>query len=333
MRSRRKFIHQLGTGVAAIMAAPMLSVYSCNSAGKSEKNAETKESSPELFFKISLAEWSLYRALFSRQLDHLDFPLYAKQKFDIDAVEYVNQFFMDKAKDRVYLGELKKRCDDHGITSVLIMCDLEGDLGDADKNNRQAAVENHYKWVEAAKFLGCHAIRVNAAGEGGPKETGRYVVESLTRLAAFASDFGISVIVENHGGYSSDGAWLSGIMKQIALPNCGTLPDVGNFCIKRNLPTESTVEAYLTTECLDEYDRYKGLKELMPFAKGVSAKTYDFDEQDNETTIDYRRVLNEVRDAKFSGYIGIEYEGHRLPADEGILKTKALLERIGRELT
>lgn len=328
--SRRKFIHELGTGIAAAAAAPMLSMYSCNSTGKS---GQATEGTPKLFFKISLAEWSLHRALFSKQLDHLDFPLYAKQKFGIDAVEYVNQFFMDRAKDSAYLAELKKRCDDHGITSVLIMCDLEGDLGDVDKASRQAAVENHYKWVEAAEFLGCHAIRVNAAGQGDPEDTGRYVVESLTELATFASNYGISVVVENHGGYSSNGAWLSGVMKEVGLPNCGTLPDVGNFCIKQRVPREPTVEAYLTTECLEEYDRYQGLTELMPFAKGVSAKTYDFDEQDNETSIDYRRVLREVSDAAFSGYIGIEYEGHRLPADEGIIKTKSLLERIGRELT
>ncbi len=329
MLSRRKFIQDISAGVAAVAAAPVISAYSCGSAGKAE---HASGSSPELFFKISLAEWSLHRALFSKQLDHLDFPLYAQQKFGIDAVEYVNQFFMDRANDRTYLGELKQRCDDQGITSVLIMCDLEGDLGDSDAANRRQAVENHYKWVEAAQLLGCHAIRVNAAGDGGAADLGHHVAESLTRLATFASDYGISVIVENHGGLSSNGAWLSGVLKAVALPNCGTLPDVGNFCIQRTEPTEQTMEAYMAAECLEEYDRYRGLEELMPFAKGVSAKTYDFDEQGNETSIDYRRVLRGVKDAGFSGYIGVEYEGHRLPADEGITKTKALLERIGREL-
>jgi len=317
-------------GVATMVAAPWLSTYSCRQAVRSEENTERPS---ELFFKISLAEWSLYRTLFSRQLDHLDFPFYAKEKFGIDAVEYVNQFFMERAKDRNYLSEMKMRCDDHGITSVLIMCDLEGDLGDSVENKRRAAVENHYKWVEAANFLGCHAIRVNAAGSGSREEIHHQVVKSLRELATFAHDFGISVIVENHGGYSSDGAWLKHVMNEVALPNCGTLPDVGNFCIKQRVPAEPTVEDYLTAECLEEYDRYQGLHELMPYAKGVSAKTYDFDDHGAETSIDYQRVLREVSNAGFSGYIGIEYEGHRLPADEGILKTKALLERIGREFS
>ncbi len=318
-------------GIASITAYPVVHpLLSCNDMHTGAK--ETADSG-ELFFKISLAEWSLNRAIFGGQLDHLDFPLHAKENFGINAVEYVNQFFIDKAKDRPYLADLKSRCDDNGITSVLIMCDLEGDLGDVDEANRRQAVENHYKWVEAAQFLGCHAIRVNAAGEGTADEVARYAVESLTELATFASDYGISVIVENHGGYSSNGKWLSEVMQAVDLPNCGALPDIGNFCIKRSEPLEQTTEAYLNTECLEEYDRYQGTADLMPFAKGVSAKTYDFDESGNETTIDYRRILQLVKDAGFTGYVGIEYEGHSLPADEGIAKTKAMLEQVGLELS
>ncbi|MGV3762838.1 MAG: sugar phosphate isomerase/epimerase family protein [Parapedobacter sp.] len=332
MNTRRNFIRQLGTGMAAAAAYPVLSpLLSCNGGSRTAAQKETITTS-ELFFKISLAEWSLNRALFGGQLDHLDFPLYAKENFGIDAVEYVNQFFMDKATDQSYLGELKTRCDDHGIRSVLIMCDREGDLGDTVPAQRKTAVENHYKWVEAAQFLGCHAIRVNAAGEGTAEEVARCAVESLTELATFASDYGISVIVENHGGYSSNGKWLSGVMQTVGLPNCGTLPDLGNFCIKRTEPVEQTVEAYMATECLEEYDRYQGTAELLPFAKGVSAKTYDFDADGNETSIDYSRVLRMVKEAGFTGYVGIEYEGHSLAANEGITKTKAMLERIGSGL-
>lgn len=318
--------------MAAAAAIPMISpLFSCNGQ-RSGEQAETT-APPELFFKLSLAEWSLNRALFGGQLDHLDFPLYAKDHFGIHAVEYVNQFFMDKAKDKAYLTELKTRCGDNDMTSVLIMCDGEGDLGDADEGNRKQAVENHYKWVEAAQFLGCHAIRVNAAGQGTAEEVARYAAESLTALAAFAHDYRISVIVENHGGYSSNGKWLSGVMKAVDLPNCGTLPDIGNFCIKRSEPLEKTLEAYLNTECLEEYDRYQGTAELLPFAKGISAKTYDFDAEGNETSIDYGRIMKLVKDAGFTGYVGIEYEGHSLPANEGIAKTKAMLERIGQTLT
>lgn len=318
-------------GVVAATAYPLLSpLLSCN--GSATGTREETTGADALFFKISLAEWSLNRVLFGGQLDHLDFPLYAKENFGIDAVEYVNQFFMDKATDQAYLGELKTRCNDHGIISVLIMCDREGDLGDTVAAQRKAAVENHYKWVEAAEFLGCHAIRVNAAGEGTAGEVARCAAESLTALATFASDYGISVIVENHGGYSSDGKWLKGVMETVGLSNCGTLPDTGNFCIKRTEPLEQTIEAYLATECLEEYDRYQGTAELLPFAKGVSAKTYDFDADGDETSIDYGRILRMVKDTGFTGYVGIEYEGHSLTANEGITKTKAMLERIGNGL-
>lgn len=322
-------------GMAAAAAIPILSpLASCNGrrADSTAEDEGATAGSGELFFKISLAEWSLNRALFGGQLNHLDFPLYAKENFGVDAVEYVNQFFMDKATDRAYLTDLKARCTDNGITSVLIMCDGEGDLGDADAARRKTAVENHYKWVEAAQFLGCHAIRVNAAGQGEAETVAGHVAESLTGLATFATDYGISVVVENHGGYSSDGQWLSGVMKAVGLSNCGTLPDMGNFCIKRTEPAEQTLEAYMATECIEEYDRYQGTAELLPFAKGVSAKTYDFDADGNETTIDYHRILTMVKDAGFSGYIGIEYEGHSLPAVEGITKTKAMLERIGSSI-
>ncbi|PPL02440.1 Sugar phosphate isomerase/epimerase [Parapedobacter indicus] len=319
-------------GAAVIAAYPFVhSLLSCR--GSRAKKGQEAEENDALFFKISLAEWSLNRAIFGGQLDHLDFPLYAKENFGINAVEYVNQFFMDKATDQTYLGDMKSRCDDNGITSVLIMCDLEGDLGDADATKRKQAVENHYKWVEAAQFLGCHAIRVNAAGHGSAEDVARYAAGSLTALATFARDYGIAVIVENHGGYSSDGKWLSQVMREVDLPNCGTLPDIGNFCIKRSEPVEQTLEAYLNAECLEEYDRYQGTAELLPFAKGVSAKTYDFDADGNETSIDYRRILKSVKEAKFTGYVGIEYEGHRLSANEGILKTKTMLEQIGRSLT
>lgn len=332
MNTRRSFVRQLGFGVAAVAAYPILSpLLSCN--GQQTAAQEDGSEDNDLFFKISLAEWSLNRALFGGQLDHLDFPLYAKENFGIQAVEYVNQFFMDKATDHTYLGELKSRCDDNGITSVLIMCDLEGDLGDTEPARRKAAVENHYKWVEAAQFLGCHAIRVNAAGTGPAEDVARYAAESLTELATFANDYDISVIVENHGGYSSDGKWLSQVMQTVNLPNCGTLPDIGNFCVKRTEPVEQTIEAYLATECLEEYDRYQGTAELLPFAKGVSAKTYDFDADGNESSIDYGRIMKMVKEIGFTGYVGIEYEGHSLTANEGIVKTKAMLERIGSELT
>jgi sugar phosphate isomerase/epimerase len=269
---------------------------------------ETKEP----LFKISLAEWSLNKSLFNKKLDNLDFAKTAKG-FGIDAVEYVNQFFKDKAKDESYLSELKKRADDNGVKSLLIMCDGEGNLGDPDNKKRTQAVENHYKWVEAAKFLGCHSIRVNAASSGSYDEQVKLAADGLRRLTEFADKYGLNVIVENHGGLSSNGQWLATVMKTVNLPRCGTLPDFGNFRVSRT----------------EEYDRYKGIDELMPFAKGVSAKSHDFNEKGDEIHTDYDKMMQIVVNKHgYRGYVGIEYEGGKLAEPEGILATKKLLERV-----
>lgn len=263
-------------------------------------------------FKISLAQWSLHRQIFAKKIDNLDFSLIAKKEFGISAVEYVNQFFKDKAKDKKYIGEMKKRAHDAGVKSLLIMCDGEGRLGDPDKKARLQAVENHYKWVEAAKMLGCHSIRVNAASEGEFTEQQKLATDGLKRLTTFAQPYKINVIVENHGGLSSNGQWLSGVMHRVGLPTCGTLPDFGNFRIKDD----------------DWYDRYKGVRELMPFAKAVSAKSNRFDAAGNEIDSDYYRLLKIVIDAGYHGHLGIEYEGDELSEYEGIRATKKLLEKV-----
>jgi sugar phosphate isomerase/epimerase len=267
-------------------------------------------------FEISLAEWSLHRTLFDKKLDNLDFPAFAKREFGIEAVEYVNQFFKDKAKDKEYLAELKKRAGDEGVTNVLIMIDGEGSLGDPDESLRTQAVENHYKWVEAAKFLGCHSIRVNAHSEGEYDEQMKLAADGLGRLNEFGVEHGIGVIVENHGGLSSNGEWLAGVMKRVDHKNCGTLPDFGNFRVSES----------------EEYDRYKGVKELMPFAKGVSAKSHEFDDEGNEVRTDYFKMLKIVLDAGYHGYVGIEWEGEKPDEVEGVKLTKRLLERVRDEL-
>ncbi|MDB5297088.1 MAG: Xylose isomerase domain protein barrel [Phycisphaerales bacterium] len=268
-------------------------------------------------FQISLAEWSFHKALLQeKSMDHLDFAKAAKTEFGIDAVEYVNQMFMDKGADPKYIAEMKKRADDHGVRSVLIMCDREGDLGDPDAKKRDKAVANHHKWADAAKFLGCHSIRVNAKSAGGYDEQVKLAADGLAKLSAYGETLGLNVIVENHGGLSSNGAWLAAVMKTVGKPNCGTLPDFGNFKVS---PTE-------------EYDRYKGVAELMPFAKGVSAKTFGFDAQGNETQIDYARMMKIVVDAGYHGRVGIEYEGTTLSERDGIKKTLALLHRVRDQL-
>jgi L-ribulose-5-phosphate 3-epimerase len=271
-------------------------------------------------FKISLAQWSLHKTLFDKKLDNRDFAKTAKDDFGIEAIEYVNQFWKDKAKDATYVAELKKRADDLGVKTLLIMCDGEGNLGDPDDKKRTTAVENHYKWAEAAKELGCHSIRVNAASDRKLpfEDQQKLAADGLRRLSEFAAPHGLNVIVENHGGLSSNGQWLAGVMKLVDRKNCGTLPDFGNFRLSDS----------------EEYDRYKGVDELMPFAKAVSAKTHDFDGDGNEIHTDYFKMMDiVVKKHGYHGYCGIEYEGSKLSEPEGIKATKKLLERVREKLT
>lgn len=263
-------------------------------------------------FKISLAQWSLHKTFFGKKADPLNFAKISHEEFGIDAIEYVNQFYKDKKKDDAYVAELKKVADGSGVKSVLIMCDGEGALGDADEKKRAQAVENHKRWVEWAKALGCHSIRVNAQSSGSREEQLDRAADGLRKLTELAEPFGISVIVENHGGLSSDGAWLAAVMKKVDHKNCGTLPDFGNF---------------------HSYDRYKGVDETMPFAKGVSAKSHDFDAAGNETKTDYRKMLDIVCGKyKYRGFIGVEYEGGKLSEADGIKATKKLLETVRAEI-
>ncbi|MFM9995929.1 MAG: sugar phosphate isomerase/epimerase family protein [Phycisphaerales bacterium] len=283
----------------------------------------TTRPSPEPLFRISLAEWSLHRALKAGRLDHVNFARVAREDYGLDAVEYVNTFFKDKATNADYLKMLKARAGDHGVRILLIMCDGEGRLGDPEEAARLKAVENHRKWVEAARTLGCHSIRVNAASEGAYDEQMKLAADGLRRLAEIAAPYGLNVIVENHGGLSSNGAWLAGVMKAAGHYRCGTLPDFGNFCLDWSRKDDPAAW----------YDRYKGVAEMMPYAKAVSAKSNDFDARGNETATDYRRMMMIVLDAGYRGYVGIEYEGETLPEEEGIRKTKALLERVREALS
>ena len=253
-------------------------------------------------------------------MEHLDFAAVAKRDYGLDAIEYVNTFFFDKARDARFLGDMKARADGEGVQSLLIMCDNEGDLGDDDEAARDTAVKNHHKWVEAAKTLGCHSIRVNARSnpELDFEEQQKLAADGLRRLCELADRYGIDVIVENHGGLSSNGAWLQAVMKRVDHPRVGTLPDFGNFKIR------SDPEQW--------YDRYQGVRELMPYAKAVSAKSQDFDTSGNETGTDYDRMLRIVLDAGYRGYVGIEYEGEGLSEQDGVRATLDLLVRVRGDL-
>jgi sugar phosphate isomerase/epimerase len=297
--NRRDFLKNLGILSAAVGMGSLIPI---------DLQASTKEE----FFTISLAEWSFHKSLFDGKMTNMEFPLKAKKEFGINIVEYVSPFFKKKEKDPAYLQELKNLTSNEGIQNHLIMIDGEGELGDIDDKARQTAVENHYKWVDAAKVLGCNTIRVNAAGKGTAAEVKTAVVDGLGKLTAYGKDHQINIIVENHGGFSSDGNWISDVMKQVNSPFCGTLPDFGNFKVSDD----------------KIYDKYLGVQQMMPFAKGVSAKTFDFKANGEETTIDYNKMFKIIKDSKWTGIVGIEWEGTTFSEEEGIRKTKALLEKM-----
>ena len=306
--SRRQFVT---TSLAAAAGAAAVT-----------RPAEGRRADP--LYRISLAEWSINRPLFAGTMRHLDFASIARS-VGIDAIEYVNQFFMDKAKDAAYLREMNTRAKGEGVTQVLIMCDREGNLGDPDARLRQQAVENHYKWVEAAKFLGCHTIRVNGYSSGTPEEQMKLVADGLHRLAEFGDAHDINVVIENHGGLSSNGKWLVQTIKMAAHPRAGTLPDFGNFRISG--PGRGNPDAKVVS-----YDSYVGVAEMMPLARGVSVKPRVWDAHGNSSPIDLLKMMTIVVDAGYRGHCGIEYgpEGKEL---DGIKDLRTQLERVRDQLT
>lgn len=270
---------------------------------------------------------------FAQELSPLDFAQKANE-LGFDGIEYVSQLYtkeLEKSDDQnaameALLKTLKANSEKYNVANVLIMVDGEGHLATLNDEERAQTVENHKKWVDAAKYLGCHSIRVNAHGEGSYEEVAEAAVKGLTALSTYAASQGINVLVENHGGYTSNGQWLAEVMTKVNMPNCGTLPDFGNFCMTEGYGSINS------KECEDPYDIYKGVTELMPFAKAVSAKSYDFDAEGNQPKIDYAKMLKIVKDAGYEGFIGVEYEGSNLSEIEGIQATKALLLKSAEQL-
>jgi sugar phosphate isomerase/epimerase len=335
-----KHINFIYKSAMIVMALSVLGIYSCNTS----KTKEKKEAAPEskeivseessLFFKISLAQWSLHKAMRDdKTIDPLDFAKKARE-LGFDGIEYVSQLYNDElAKDEDpkvamenLLKTLKANSEQYQVENVLIMVDDEGYLASLDESERKQSIENHKKWVDAAAYLGCHSIRVNAHGTGSSEDVANAAVAGLSELADYAKEKNVNVIVENHGGYTSNGAWLSDVMTRIGKDNCGTLPDFGNFCQTKEYGSIND------ENCTEAYDIYKGVKELMPFAKGVSAKSYDFDEDQNQPKIDFVKMLQVVKDAGYRGYIGVEFEGELQGEEKGIELTKALLIKAGNQL-
>jgi sugar phosphate isomerase/epimerase len=292
----------------------------------------------EMPFKLALSQFSLASHFWTKQLDPLDFPQKSIKTFGIPGMDYCSMFFADKAKDTNFLNELKKHSADNGCYNLRIMVDGEGVLGDLNKDVRTKAVENHYKWIDAAATLGCPMIRVNVEGDGDPGEVAKAAIESLNTLIDYGKKTNVDVIVENHIGISCNGAWLANVMKEMNNPHCGTLADFGNFCINRTKPPTNDIAGWMQTKCLEEYDRYKGIAELMPFAKGVHAKTHVFDANGNDTETDFAKMFKIIIDSGFKGWVSIEYEGglikmytkddKYLEDDAGVLATKRLIERV-----
>ncbi|MEM9992079.1 MAG: TIM barrel protein, partial [Bacteroidota bacterium] len=245
----------------------------------------------------------------------------------IGAVEYTSQFFRDEARDTYYLKEMNKRAADNGVKQLLISVDNIGNLGASDKAYREEVVNQHYDWINAAKFLGCHAIRVNAYGEENAEKVSGALIEALGQLAEYAKVEGINILVENQEGHPANSQWLTNVVRQVGMENCGTLPNFNNFCIRRE--SGRLYEG----PCVEEYDKYKGVAEMMPYAKGVNAKAYDFDADGKETTVDYRRMLQIIKEQGYKGHIGIKYTGNRLSEEAGILATRDLLLKIGGTLS
>jgi L-ribulose-5-phosphate 3-epimerase len=303
--SRRHFLRAASSALAVLGALP---------GGLTVARAEDARGGP-MPFKLSLSQRSLHQEFAAARLDPLDFPRVAGG-LGVDAVEYVSGFYKGKLTDKTYLAELKRRAAGEGVCSELILIDGEGELGAPDEKARRRAVDNHKKWVEAAAFLGCHAVSVVATSQGNEDDQVNWVSDGLRRLCKFSDPFGIDILVENRSGFSAIGSWVVEVLNAVGHARCGSRPDFGNFTLGDGR----------------EYDRYQGVRELMPFARAVSAKAYDFDDRGEETRINYAQMLKVVTDAGYHGYVGIEYEGSRLSEQAGVARTRQLLERVRTRL-
>lgn len=325
---RRKFNKAAGLSAFSLMSGIGLG---CNSEKATKKVAEAvAKVAAKPFFKLSLAQWSLHKAIWEKKLDAFDFAPKSKS-LGFEGLEYVSGLYKEhmEAASSPLAGvksltkKLLEKSSSTGMENLLIMIDGEGDLGTRDKAKRLEGVENHKKWVDAAHALGCHSIRVNLFGDGTPEEQEDASADSMRRLAEYAQDKKVNILVENHGGMSSNPQWVVNVMKKANMPNAGTLPDFGNFCIEREGGER------WGAPCINEYpDIYEAVQLMMPYAKAVSAKSYTFDEKGDETKIDYYKMMKVVRDAGYTGYVGVEFEGE-IDEEAGIIATRDLLIKAG----
>lgn len=300
---RRTFIRNSVIGATALVSTPLLA-----------------QCTHEKELKISLAQWSLHRSFRDGSLDPVNFASIAMEKYGINAIEFVNGLYPDRARDEAFWNKMRTRSADAGVQNLILMVDDEGELGAASENERLKSVENHYKWVNVAKLLGCPTMRVNAFGDSDREIYRMAIMDGMARLADYAADLDINIVIENHGLFSSDAALIAGIIKEVNRPNFGSFPDFGNWCLSAKWGTTQG-------DCDKVYDRYKGVSELLPYAKAVSAKSYNFNELGEDTKIDYYRLMKIVKESDYQGHIGIEYEGMEKSEHEGILITKELMKK------
>lgn len=334
--NRRHFVKNSSQ---ASLALALLGLAACknNPSDKTDQNAQVKSPDYEPFFKLSLAQWSIHRMIGEGQMSPYDFAAKAKA-WGFEGLEYVSQLYTNEINSfdnelegiNAVVARLKQESDKHGLTNLIMMVDLPGDEGalcHPDAAIRAAAIQNHHKWIDATAGLGCHSTRINLFGTRDRDQWKRFATASLTSLCEYGKKQGVNVIVENHGWLSSDAALLAEVMTAVNMDNCGTLPDFGNFCVERD------GEGNWGGDCVKEYDRYQGTEELMPFAKGVSAKSHNFNTEGAETATDYKKMLSIVKNAGYTGFIGVEYEGDELSEEEGILATKKLLLETAKTLS
>ena len=291
-----------------------------------------KPLSSKPFFILSLAQWSYHREFSKNGVSPYEF---AKMASDLgfDGLEYVSQLYTDVTESedkayamKVFIDKNNDLASQYNVKNVLIMIDGEGNLSTSDNQERKQAIENHKDWINAASKMGCSAVRLNLNGEKEESAWIKNSIESLSILSAYAEPLNINVIVENHGGMSSNASLLMKVINQVSYSNCGTLPDFGNFCMSEDWGSLKD------NKCNNPYDPYLGVSEMLPRAFGLSAKSYEFDANGNETILDYYRLLSIIKKADYNGFIGVEYEGDKLSEKEGIIATKKLLEKAASSL-
>ncbi len=272
--------------------------------------------------EIGLSTWSLHRHMgpikrqvvtdtgekhewteeYPEDVSLLDFAGFARKEYGLTHLELIQMSF--PSTEASYLKKLRSAVEAAEAVIENVPIDV-GDICELAPERRAEHVRNIKSWMDVAAAIGSRAVRVNTGPSREGSDALALAVESCKRLAEHADKLGLNVLIENHGGISSDPQLLKQLIESVSTERMGACPDFGGF---------------------DEAIRYDGLQKIMPLAKLVHAKSYAFDEHGEETAIDYARCMQIVKNSGFSGVLSIEYEGDG-NASEGIKKTKELILR------